>query len=100
MTTTIKSATSSETLTRVLAEIDGRGIELARFKGGKIELYQDYADQPGLPQFIGYVEDVAHHIPAPFWRALQPALAALNEAHAAHWGAYLPGADKWLNRAA
>jgi hypothetical protein len=94
---TIRTLSATETLTRLTGEIDGRGFELCRHEGGRVELYQDYEDTRGLPQFVGYLDAIRHHIPASFWRALQPAVEAFEAAHREHWGAFLPGADRWLH---
>lgn len=84
-------------VTRTTGKLNGRGYSLVTFKGGRTEVYEDYADQPGLPRFLGYMGDILPHFPAIFARDLAPLMNEHAEAHAAYWDAYLPGAATWFN---
>jgi len=99
-TTTTKLATITETHTatkvaQTFATIEGKRYEMTTWKAGRVEVYQEYQDQPGLFQFLGYYQEMP---------MLPPVLgAALHEVYEAHqaqiqdfWTTYLPTAQKWL----
>lgn len=93
------TTTTTETLTRTTAEINGRRYELATFKGGRTEVYVEYADEPGLMQFRGYYDDVCVSDRATA-EVVHPLLSQHQAAHRAFWATYLPGAATWLRAAA
>jgi hypothetical protein len=78
----------------------GTACELTRFRGGRTELYQEYQDQPGLMQFVGYLADVEHHLPAGDARAIAAANWALCEAHDAYLAGSISGRMEQLRFAA
>lgn len=93
----IISNNANETITRTIFEVAAGVFEVTCWHGGRVELYQ--RDSDGLMDFLGYLDAVQHHIPSTIWRQIVPGLSAHNKAHKAYWGAYLPGADKWLHAA-
>jgi len=91
----ILQLSANATLSTIRFVASGRGYELTRFRAGRVELYEEYSDSPGLFAFVAYLDDVASHLPASHSREIAIALDALNTAHDAHWAAYLPGAAQW-----
>lgn len=91
------TTTANTTLTQTLGTLNGRAYELATYKGGRVELYEEYADQPGLRAFVGYADEVLPHLPATFARDLAPLFRAHHQAHADFWATYLPGAERWIH---
>lgn len=91
--------TTTETLTRTAAEINGRRYELATFKGGRTEVYVEYADVPGLMQFRGYYDEVCVN-DRKLAEVIHPLLSQHQTAHRDFWATYLPGAATWLRAAA
>lgn len=86
--------THSEKLSTTKTFLRGREWEIATWKGGKTEVYREYADQPGLMQFLGYYEDVCRD--AQIAEQIQPTVMAHLAAHGNYWRSYLPGAEVWM----
>ena len=89
----------TETLTRTATEINERAYELVTFKGGRTEVYVEYADEPGLMQFRGYYDEVCVSDRATA-EVVHPLLSQHQAAHRDFWATYLPGAASWLRAAA
>lgn len=87
---------ANEIHTRTFGVLRGRRYELVTYRGGRVEIYEEYSDIRGLSRFLGYVEDVLHHFPATYVRDLAPMFAAHAAKHAEFWGSFLPGADVWI----
>jgi hypothetical protein len=90
---------TTELLTRTTTEIGGRRYELATFKGRSIEVYVEYADEPGLMQFRGTYDEVCVS-DRKLAEVIHPLLSQHQAAHRAFWATYLPGASAWLRAAA
>lgn len=88
---------TSENVSTVRFDFGGRRYELTRYQGGRVELYEEYADVRGLFNFVGYLDAVESHLPALHSRAIAEAVQVLGAAHDDHWRAFLPGADRWLH---
>lgn len=84
----------SEKLSTTKITLQGRDWEIATWKGGKTEVYQEYAEHPGLMQFLGYYEDVCRD--AQIAEKIQPVIVSHIKAHRDHWRSYLPGAAVWM----
>lgn len=68
--------------------------ELVTYKGGKVEVYRGYADQPELMQFLGYYEDLcATEIGA----LIHSKVVKHVEEHRNYWRKFLPGAVSWVS---
>jgi hypothetical protein len=90
MTITNEILTSTETV------INGAAWEVVTHKGGRTEVYREYADIAGLPQFLGYYEDICRDDEVA--EAIQPVVVAHLQAHREFWRTnYLPGAECWFN---
>lgn len=87
--------TANRTLTTTRATIGGRRYEVVTYRGRRVELYEEYADQPGLLAFVGYLEEVLPLLPATAARDLAPLFEAHEKAHAAFWAEFLLGASTW-----
>lgn len=87
---------ANETLTSTQTTIDGTDWEVVTHQGGRTEVYREYEDIKGLPQFLGYYEDLCDD--AEVAEVIQPAIVAHLLAHRDFWRTnYLPGAERWLN---
>ena len=86
-------ASANETLSRVFFTFAGRRYELTRHGAGRTEVYEEDPSD-GIFAFLGYQDELAH-LPALHGRAIAEGAAALQAVHAAHWAAFLPGAETW-----
>lgn len=92
------ASTANETLTRTLFAVNGVGHELVTHTTGKgrVEVYVEYDDAPGLMQFRGYYDEICVND-----HKLAARVRPMSETHAAthrdFWKGYLPGAQTWLH---
>ena len=90
------ATTTNEILTSTETTIDGTAWEVVTHKGGRTEIYREYEDIPGLPQFLGYYDELCRDTEVA--EAIQPAVVAHLLGHRDFWRTnYLPGAERWLN---
>lgn len=90
---------TTETRTTTIANVNERAYELVTFKGGRTEVYVEYADEPGLMQFKGYYDEVCVN-DRKLAEVIHPLLSQHQAAHRVFWATYLPGAATWLRAAA
>lgn len=90
---------TAETRTTTIATINERAYEFVTFKGGRTEVYVEYADVPGLMQFRGYYDEVCVN-DRKLAEVIHPLLSQHQTAHRDFWATYLPGAATWLRAAA
>lgn len=89
--------TTNETLTSTTITLAGRDWEVVTFKNGRTEVYRAYEDEDvrGLPQFLGYYDDLCVSEPKVAEQVHRVVVEHLA-AHRDYWSTYLPGAANWL----
>lgn len=86
-------ATATTKLVRTIhTSTKGINFELTTFRGGKLEVYREYADQPGMFEFLGYYQDLAS---SPVAAQVHPFIAAHQAVCRQACEGWLPGAAAW-----
>lgn len=86
--------THTDTLSTTKTFINGVEWEVTTFKGGRTEIYSEYADNPGMMQFLGYYDDLCDD--PRIAGTVQPTVVTHLQGHRDYWKQYLPGAVAWL----
>lgn len=86
--------TANTSLISSVALLQGRLYEVTTYKGGRVEVYRESSEDPGLHLFLGYYDELCTN--PRIAEVVHPLVLAHEEQKSQFWSTYLPGAEGWI----